>query len=232
MTAFPGRNQTMSDDDKRDKHARSGLTSVGPTALQRSYGNDDVAKLLARAQRPRDPWAQHFGLFKSRSRTVAKYRAEPSASFILGPWYREENWDSTGNLIAVDRAAAMAVDPWSIYRHEGFYVDGVTCQRLPVPPLRFHGVEYPDVEPAVNNGTADNQLHGADVAISSVTERPALQLQAVEPESDDEGARKAIRAAKQREYRAAKDAGLSMAEWRAREGLPAVTRGRKPRSTA
>jgi hypothetical protein len=43
----------------------------------------------------------------------------------------------------------MALDPWSIDRPSGFTTDTITWGRMPVPPLRYQGVEYPDVETPV-----------------------------------------------------------------------------------
>lgn len=195
-----------------------------------SFGGD-IVELVQRARRPRDPWADFAYLADSRAETVRRHRAPGPHGGVLGPWYRAQDWDDAGNLVATGRAAAMALDPWTMDRADR--VAGRPAKPTtmpPIQPLRFEGVEYPDIEPVANKQLqADTGV--ADVAISR-TERPVLQLPAVESELQDDDARKAAQAVKMRQYRAAKEAGLSMAAWREQQGLPPVRRGRKAKAAA
>jgi hypothetical protein len=110
--------------------------------------DSDLAALVKRARQPRNPYAEFDYLLESRGKAVARHRAPGPHGGVLGAWYRPQDWDDAGNLVATGWAGAKACDPWANTRAEGFYTEGVTGRRLRVPPLRFEGVEYPDIDPA------------------------------------------------------------------------------------
>jgi hypothetical protein len=166
-----------------------------------SFG--DIASLVARARKPRDPRDEYAYLADSRSQFVKQYRANSSPwPGGIGAWHRPEDWDDEGNLLATGRAAAMALDPWANARREGFLVDNVTGQRKPVPPLRFEGIDPVDAVTPVTRKRANVTPKNADV-----TPKPA------------DVTRKRTAAERQRDSRAAKKLGLSVAEYRAKLAL-------------
>jgi hypothetical protein len=139
-----------------------------------------------------------------RSDTVRRHRAQPQATH-LGPWYRSEDWADDGTLIATGRAAAMALDPWASARRDriaGKPWSPWPATVPPIQPLRFAGVEYPDVNeaPELVNNAPDNA--------------PVVNNAAVE--DDDVNYARDYK----RERRAAEKLGITAAEFRAQQGLP------------
>jgi hypothetical protein len=100
--------------------------------------------------RQRNPYREFYRLRSElRADFVRRYRANPSP-WPDGPgiWYRAEDWADDGTLLATGRAAAMALDPWAADRADR--IAGrppVPTTMPPIQPLRYDGVDYPDVEP-------------------------------------------------------------------------------------
>jgi hypothetical protein len=89
---------------------------------------EDIAVV---ALRPRKPFAPYAYLPDSRAAFVRQYWANPHPwPHGPGAWYRAEDWDDAGKLLATGEARARALDPWANDRAKG----------EPCPPLRGVGV--------------------------------------------------------------------------------------------
>jgi hypothetical protein len=193
------------------------MTKLSNSLVGEDGFGGEIAALVARAHRPRDLYAEYsLGLFESRAKAVRRHRGPGPHGGVLGPWYRAEDWGDDGTLLATGRAAAMALDPFTTARLDGYLVDGATCQRMPVPPLRYEGVEYPDDEPLVEAAEAPKPVTNAAVESAPIVNNiaPIINNSAV-PDDDVNYARDY-----QRERREAAKLGITPAEWRAQKGLP------------
>jgi hypothetical protein len=169
----------------------------------------DLAALVKRASRGRDPYADFDYLPQSRADFVRQYRANP-APWPQGPgaWYRSEDWDDDGNLLVTGRAAALALDPWANDRPKGFTTDPLTNTRKPIPALRFAGVDYPDELPADTDPVVQHPA------------TPVVQHPATPVVQHPTGSRAGYQRAYQGDRRSAEKAGLTVAQWRAQQAAP------------
>jgi hypothetical protein len=182
-----------------------------------------LAEVKVRRSRPlTDHTFLYAQVAKDRRDFVRQYRADPRP-WPDGPgaWYRAQDWGDHG-LIATGRAAAMALDPWASDRLRGYVTDPVTAERLPVPPLCFEGIEYPDVEPEPVSNALDCETENPPLLDTPETENPAPQSNALDNATKASGFdKKAYQRDLMRERRAALKAGLSLEAYRARQAAEA-----------
>ncbi len=132
---------------------------------------------------------QLLNLEESRGKFVLQYRENPKPwPDGIGAWFKDEDWDKDGKLIAVGEAMARALDQYANNRAKG----------LPCPPL-------PEVE-----GFKPVRQSKAPVR------QPAPPVRQAEKAVRQQFDKKEYQRNLMREKRAAKKLGLTVAEYRAK----------------